>query len=108
MKFWNVVMHGIYSTAMPIRLRPATLEDGPLLQRWDEEPEIIKSVPHADLRWQTELSDVPEWRRPIIAEEDGRPVGFIEILDPSRDADRYWGDVPPGLRAIDIWIGAAE
>jgi len=33
-------------------------------------------------------------------------VGFLDIIDPRREASRYWGDVPPGLRAIDIWIGA--
>ncbi len=44
----------------------------------------------------------------LIAEQDDRPVGFLQILDPNRDPTRYWGDIPPGLRAIDIWIGPAE
>ena len=38
---------------------------------------------------------------------DGRPIGFVQIIDPALEEDHYWGDVPPGLRALDIWIGEA-
>lgn len=41
----------------------------------------------------------------MIAEVDGRPIGYVEIIDPAREESRYWGAVPTGLRAIDIWIG---
>jgi len=91
---------------MPVRLRPATLDDVPLLRRWDEDPDVVSSDPNDDWRWEEELAHVPEWREPLIAEEDGRPGGVLDIIDPWREASRYWGDVPPGLRAIDIWIGA--
>ncbi len=37
----------------------------------------------------------------------GQPVGFLEILDPSRDDEQYWGCVAPGHRALDLWIGEA-
>ncbi len=33
------------------------------------------------------------------------PIGFVQIIDPAREDSHYWGDVGPGLRAIDIWIG---
>jgi len=67
----------------------------------------VSSDPNDDWHWEEELARVPDWREPLIAEEDGRPVGFLDIIDPRREESRYWGDVPPGLRAIDIWIGEA-
>ena len=29
----------------------------------------------------------------------------MQIIDPAREESRYWGDVPEGLRAVDLWIG---
>lgn len=43
-----------------------------------------------------------------MAELDGRPLGFVQIIDPSAEETHYWGEVPTGLRAIDIWIGEAD
>jgi aminoglycoside 6'-N-acetyltransferase len=51
------------------------------------------------------LAYYPDWREQLVAERDGRPIGFIQIIDPAREETRYWGDVPANLRAIDIWIG---
>lgn len=93
--------------APPVRLRPATLADAPLLRQWDDDPDVVASDPHDDWHWEEELAEVPDWREPMIAELDGRPIGFLDIIDPAREPSRYWGDVPPGLRAIDIWIGTA-
>jgi aminoglycoside 6'-N-acetyltransferase len=53
-----------------------------------------------------ELDRHPDWREQLIAEIDGRPIGFIQIIDPALEDSHYWGDVPAHLRAIDIWIGA--
>lgn len=77
----------------------------PLLRRWDEQPHVVASDPNDDWQWETELGREVDWREQLIAERDGRPLGFVEIIDPSREEGRYWGDVPPNLRAIDIWIG---
>lgn len=33
------------------------------------------------------------------------PLGLIQITDPAREESHDWGDVPAGLRAIDLWIG---
>lgn len=41
----------------------------------------------------------------MIAEVDGRPIGYLEIINPGREESHYWGDMPEGVRAIDIWIG---
>lgn len=91
-----------------MKLRPATLADVPLLRRWDDEPHVIESDPNDDWQWETELGkDVP-WREQLVAEADGRAIGFVQIIDPALEESHYWGDVPPGLRAIDIWIGEPD
>ncbi len=87
-----------------IILRIATPADVPLLQYWDSLPHTVASYPD-DWDWDAELSYQPPWREQLIAELTGRPIGFMEIMDPALDDSHYWGDVPHNLRAIDIWIG---
>jgi len=88
-----------------IILRPATLGDLALLRAWDEKPHVLLSDPNDDWAWETELTRNPPWREQLIAEQSGRPIGFIQIIDPALEESHYWGDVPANLRAIDIWIG---
>lgn len=88
-----------------INLRPATPADLNLLQHWDQQPHVIDSDPDDDWHWEVELGRSPDWREQLIAEIEGRPIGFIQIIDPAREESHYWGDVAPDLRAIDIWIG---
>lgn len=94
--------------APALAFRPAVPADAPLLRRWDEDPAVVASDPHDDWRWESELAEDPAWREQYIVEADGRPVGFLQIIDPAREESRYWGDVPSGLRAIDLWIGEAD
>ena len=90
---------------MAITLRAATMADLNLLRSWDEKPHVIESDPNDDWQWETELNrDVP-WRDQLIAEADGVPIGFVQIIDPAQEETHYWGNVPANLRAIDIWIG---
>lgn len=91
-----------------IVLRLATIDDLELLQYWDEQPHVINSDPEGDWEWETELLNHPKWREQLIAELDDRPIGFIQIIDPAAEESHYWGDVPAGLMAIDIWIGEKE
>ena len=88
-----------------IILRAATPDDLKLLQYWDEQPHVINSDPNDDWQWEEELTRSPEWREQLIAELDGRPIGFIQIIDPAHEDSHYWGEVSANLRAIDIWIG---
>jgi aminoglycoside 6'-N-acetyltransferase len=90
-----------------ITLRPATPSDVALLRHWDEQPHVMASDPNDDWQWETEIGREREWRQQLIAEIDGRPMGYLEIIDPAREDLHYWGDVPGDLRAIDIWIGEA-
>lgn len=91
-----------------MHLRPATIDDLALLRHWDEQPHVVASDPNDDRQWETELTKRPSWREQLIAEVDGRPIGFLQIIDPAEEEGHYWGDVPANLRAIDIWIGEAS
>jgi aminoglycoside 6'-N-acetyltransferase len=88
-----------------INLRSATSADLELLRYWDEQPHVISSDPNDDWNWEVELDRTPDWREQLIAEIDGHPIGFIQIIDPAREDSHYWGDIAADLRAIDIWIG---
>ncbi len=88
-----------------ISLRSATTADLDLLRHWDEQPHVISSDPNDDWGWEVELERTPDWREQLIAEIDGCPIGFVQIIDPAREESQYWGTVTPDLRAIDIWIG---
>ena len=66
---------------------------------------MVSSDPNDDWGWETELARSPAWREQLIAEVDGRPVGFVQIIDPAREDSHYWGEVGENLRAIDLWIG---
>jgi aminoglycoside 6'-N-acetyltransferase len=88
-----------------MQLRPATPADLPLLQKWDEAPHVVASDPNDDWGWETELARTPPWREQLIAELAGRPIAYVQIIDPALEDSHYWGDIAPNLRAIDIWIG---
>lgn len=91
-----------------LTLRTANPADLELLRRWDDEPHVLESDPNDDWGWETELARQPDWREQLIAEVDGRAIGFVQIIDPAREDSHYWGDTAPDLRAIDIWIGEAD
>jgi aminoglycoside 6'-N-acetyltransferase len=86
-------------------LREATIDDLELLRYWDTKEHTIASDPNDDWNWEEELLRKPDWREQLIAELDGRPIGFIQIIDPAEEDSHYWGEVDANLRAIDIWIG---
>ena len=88
-----------------MKLRPATSGDLELLRRWDEQPHVVAADPNDDWGWEIELNRNPGWREQLIAELNGCPIGFVQIIDPALEDSHYWGNVPAGLRAIDIWIG---
>ena len=91
-----------------VSFRRATIDDLALLRYWDEQPHVAASDPNDDWEWETELQRSPPWREQLIAEFEGRPVGFLQIIDPAREESRYWGEIADGYRAIDIWVGEAS
>ncbi|MEN1784749.1 MAG: GNAT family N-acetyltransferase [Bacteroidota bacterium] len=89
-----------------ITLRPATIADLDLVQYWDTKQHVIDCDPDDDgWVWAQELVRNPEWREQLIAELNGEPLGFIQIIDPYLEETHYWGPIAPHKRAIDIWIG---
>ncbi len=89
-----------------MRLRTAIPSDRQILEYWDTKPHVVWAGGEDDpFDWANELPRDPSWRQLLIAEEDDRPIGFMQIIDPKEEETRYWGDVAPNLRAIDIWIG---
>ncbi len=91
---------------MSIRLRPVALTDAEMLTYWDSKPHVIAATGSDDAAdWVVELATEPAWRDYFIAEDDGRPVGIVQIIDPLLEESHYWGSIEPDLRAIDIWIG---
>lgn len=95
-----------------IRLRPATLQDLPLILHWDEQPHVRETGGDPewnDWNWRVELGRNVPWREFLISELDGRPIGFLQIIDCREEESHYWGDdCPEHSRAIDIWIGEAD
>lgn len=91
-----------------ITLRAATPDDAPLLRHWDQQQHNIDADPNDDWNWEEELSRTPGWREQLVGKLDGRPIGFIQIIDPFLEETHYWGEVPPDLRAVDIWLGEPE
>ncbi len=102
--------------AETVRLRRATLADAPMLARWDREPHVIAcssddeeaEVAFGGQDWIEEIKAGSDLSFHLIAEVDGRPVGVMQVCDPHLEPTHYWGEIEPGLRAIDIWIGPAD
>lgn len=90
-----------------ITFRNATLKDLPILQHWDQQPHVIACDPDDEWEWEKELPMTVTWREQLVAELDGEPIGFVQIIDPYEEETHYWGKVDQNLRAIDIWIGEA-
>ncbi len=90
-----------------IGLRHATVADIPILKNWDEDADVWTWRGGDDFfDWDREVPRKVEWRELLVAELDGRPIGFIQIIDAAEEESHYWGDVEVGAMAIDIWIGA--
>ncbi|GAB5527007.1 MAG: GNAT family N-acetyltransferase [Roseivirga sp.] len=91
-----------------ISFRHANLADLLLLQHWDRQAHVIACDPDDDWEWEKELPMQVSWREQLVAELNGEPIGFVQIIDPHEEETHYWGEVAPNLRAIDIWIGEAH
>jgi len=101
--------------SVAVRLRPATVDDADTLAAWDREPHVIacsSDDPDAEVAfgsdWREEVTNSAYELTYVMAEVDGRPVGAMAVCDPHTEPSHYWGEIEPGLRAIDIWIGPPE
>jgi aminoglycoside 6'-N-acetyltransferase len=88
-----------------------TIDDVAWLVRWDGDPDVAAAIGGRGTDWydwSVELvRDVP-WRDLLIVEEDGRPIGFLQLIDAAEEESHYWGDIGPGTWALDIWIGSPD
>lgn len=91
-----------------MQLRPATIDDLELLKYWDTKQHVIDCDPDDEWNWEVELNRTPEWREQLVAELNGEPIGFLQIIDPLLEETKYWGEVEPNKKAIDIWIGEEQ
>ena len=88
---------------MSVNLRNATIEDVPVLEKWDEDEEATS---WGGYDWDYELPRSVNWREFLIAEVDSVPIGMVVIIDARLEESHYWGDnAPQNSWAIDIWIG---
>lgn len=90
-----------------IRFRSATPNDIPLLRRWEQQPHV-RAAGIEDWDWEEDLSLQSSYVENLIAELDGRPIGFMQLCDPAREEGHYWGEVDENLCALDIWIGEPD
>jgi aminoglycoside 6'-N-acetyltransferase len=85
------------------------IDDVALLDRWDDDPDVAAAIGGRGAEWYdwpAELiRDVP-WREFLIAEDEGRPFGFLQLINASEEESHYWGDIEAGTWAIDVWIGS--
>lgn len=91
-----------------------------MLALWDREPHVIAcSSDRPDLEvafdgidWPVELAESSAASFYRIAEVDQnglwRPIGVMQVIDPHLEPTRYWGEIEPNLRAMDIWIGPRD
>jgi aminoglycoside 6'-N-acetyltransferase len=88
-----------------------TIDDVALLVRWDDDPDVAAAIGGCSAYWYdwpAELVRDVSWRELLIAEEEGKPIGFVQLADAAAEESHYWGDVEPGTWALDIWIGSPE
>ncbi len=105
----------IRSGGATLIIRQAEATDVPHLDRWDRDPAVIACAsddPEADKAfedavWAEEVAANGDVSCYYIAELDGRPIGAMQVIDPHLEPTRYWGEIEPNLRAVDIWIGDA-
>jgi aminoglycoside 6'-N-acetyltransferase len=89
-----------------VELRRAIPDDVPVLAYWDTKPHVQAATGDDDVvDWRVEIGADPRWQEVLIAEDEGRSIGVVQIIDPLLEESHYWGDVEANLRAIDIWIG---
>lgn len=87
------------------------VDDVGLLVRWDADPDVAAALGGRGedwYDWPAELARDVAWRELLIAEEDGRPIGFVQLADAVTEESHYWGDVDSGTWALDIWIGSPD
>ena len=92
-----------------VELRPMCADDVTLIETWDADPAVSTALGGPAMEWwdwEAEIRRDLAWRALLIATDDGRPIGFVQLTDAHDEETHYWGDVEPGTWALDIWLGS--
>jgi aminoglycoside 6'-N-acetyltransferase len=93
----------------PYAVRPMRADDLPMARRWLQTPEVRRwwGDPDEQLALLTEDIDEPRMRIWIVS-HGGRPFAYIQDYDPLAWDLHHFGDLPPGSRGIDQFIGEPD
>ncbi len=73
-----------------MKLQNATFDDVELLHYWDTRPHVFEAGGDDDwFDWPKELASDPPWREMLISEQNGRPIGVVQIIDPAEEEAHY-------------------
>jgi aminoglycoside 6'-N-acetyltransferase len=89
--------------------RPMTAADMPMARRWLETPEVTRWWGDADGQISLLEEDLDHARMSMwIVSHHGRPFAYIQDYDPLAWDMHHFGDLPPGSRGIDQFIGEPD
>ena len=89
--------------------RPLTAADLPMARRWLATPEVERWWGDADGQVSILEEDLEEGRMAMwVVSHRGRPFAYIQDYDPRAWAMHHLGDLPPGSRGIDQFIGEPD
>jgi aminoglycoside 6'-N-acetyltransferase len=89
--------------------RPMTAADMPMARRWLETPEVRRWWGDADGQVSLLEEDLDDPRMAMwIVSHESRPFAYIQDYDPRAFAMHHFGDLPPGSRGIDQFIGEPD
>lgn len=95
--------------AAPYSFRPATPDDLAMLRLWLETPEVRIWWGDPDEQCAMLEADLADPRMTmLIVSLDDRPFAYAQHSDVAHWAQEAFAGLPPGTRAIDMFIGVPE
>jgi aminoglycoside 6'-N-acetyltransferase len=89
--------------------RPMTAADMPMARRWLTTPEVVRWWGDPDEQAALLEEDLDDPRMVMwIVSHEGRPFAYIQDYDPRAFGLHHLGDLPPGSRGIDQFIGEPD
>jgi aminoglycoside 6'-N-acetyltransferase len=92
--------------ALVYHFRPATLDDLPILRRWQATPEVSGWWGEGDTFDARDLAN-PHFR-PMIVSLGGRAFAYMQDYAVHGWPDHHFAHLPPGTRGIDQFIGETD
>jgi aminoglycoside 6'-N-acetyltransferase len=90
-------------------VRPTTVTDLPMARRWLETPDVRRWWGEADEQVSLLEADLHDPRMAMwIVSHGGLPFAYIQDYDPTVWDMHHLGQLPPGSRGIDQFIGEPD